>query len=257
MDEVNVATGILRKRCIVGVIGGDESVQVEAARQVGEEIAKASQIILTGGMPLDSNEVKNAALWGAHQAERRSRWFTSVRARMIGILKSKQVEWDTAHPCRLFLKTGLTSFERDAINGLTPDVLIVFQGGRGTLCELAYAVAASKPIRYYKSVAQLRRKTEQHLADGLLNRVLEEALGKYPTVMGKTVSSADLIRELGRALDAATPDDLSPAKTVRDAVAEVFRNRVALGQTGFPGLGGEVQRFETTVKQISDCEKNP
>jgi predicted Rossmann-fold nucleotide-binding protein len=120
---------MLRNRCIVGVIGGDESAQVGAARQVGAEIAKVGQIILTGGTPVNTNDVKNAALWGAHQAEKTGTGSSSVRARMIGILNSEQVDWNTPHPCRLFLKTGLTSFERDAINGLTPDVLIVFQGG--------------------------------------------------------------------------------------------------------------------------------
>jgi hypothetical protein len=47
----------LRKRCIIGVIGGDESHQVAAARKIGEEIARADQIILTGGRPEPGNEV--------------------------------------------------------------------------------------------------------------------------------------------------------------------------------------------------------
>ena len=167
------------------------------------------------------------------------------------------MEWDTDQACRLFLKTGLSSFERDPINGLTPDVLIVFQGGRGTWCELAYAAAAGKPIRYYKSVEALRRRVKEHVADGVLKRVLEEALGKYPDVLGKTVTCADLVREIGKALDSARDDDLSPGEIVRQAVSEAFQDRITLGPTGFPGLGGETQRFEAVVRRICDCGDKP
>ena len=71
MDITQDAAKMPRKRCIVGVIGGDESSQVDAALRVGGEVAKAHQIILTGGTPVDTDDVKNAALWGAHQAEKK------------------------------------------------------------------------------------------------------------------------------------------------------------------------------------------
>ncbi len=254
MSDTLDTAKIGRKRCIVGVIGGDESVQIDSARKVGEEIANADQIILTGGRPVNTNDVKNIVLWGAHEAEKNAAVSRTVRARMIGVLKSKQVEWNTDQPCRLILKTGLTSFERDAINGLTPDVLIVFQGGRGTLCELAYAAAARKPIRYYKSVDQLRRKTEEHLAHDVLRDVLNEATGKYPCVMGRNITSADLIEELHRELDMVQSDDLSPGEIVREAVALAFQNGTALGPTGFPGLNGETRHFEDVVRGICDCD---
>jgi len=149
----------LRKRCIIGVTGGDESHQVAAARKIGEEIARADQIILTGGRPEPGNEVKNATLWGAHEAERSSTADNPVKARMIGILKRGKLNWKMPNPCRLFVQTELSSFERDPINDLTPDAIIVFRGGRGTLCELAYAAAASKPIAFYHSITQLQEKT--------------------------------------------------------------------------------------------------
>lgn len=250
MNAAEGATKLLRMRCIVGVIGGDDSAQVEVAQQVGAEIAKAGHILLTGGTPIDTADVKNAALWGAHQAEKSLSPLAPVRARLIGILKSERVEWDMTHPWRLFLKTGLTSFERDPINGLTPDVLIVFQGGRGTLCELAYAATAGKPIRYYKSGDALKRKFKKHVADGVLKRVLEEALGKYSVVNGKTLTSADLIEELGRVLEDPRVEDLVAGEIVRQGVSDAFKNCVSLGPTGFPGLNGERKHFDSIVERL-------
>src|ERR1035441_1553086 len=100
----------LRKRCIVGVIGGDDSMQVEAARQVGAELARAGHFLLTGGTPMDTNHAKDPALRRRKHAEESS-GSGSLRARMIGILKSRTIEWATPEPCRLFLMTGLSSFE--------------------------------------------------------------------------------------------------------------------------------------------------
>ena len=244
---------LFRTRCLVGVIGGDDSVQSEAARQFGAEIVRAGQILLTGGTPVNTNEVKNAAMWGAMQAEERSAGEEPVRARMIGILNSQTEDWDTSHPCRLYLRTGLTSYERDAINGLTPDVLIVFRGGRGTLCELAYAAAACKPLRYYDSVEALRDKTQEHIADGALAPVLEEALRKYPVVLGREVSSQDLLRALCGALDGAKSEDFDPKRTIHQVVDDVFKHGPRLGPTGFPGLNGEKRRFESLVESIGKC----
>jgi predicted Rossmann-fold nucleotide-binding protein len=251
---------MIRRRCIVGVIGGDDSNQVEAAQRVGEAIARAGQIILTGGEPKNTNEVKNAVLWGAAQAEEAAFGRPPVHARMVGILKSSQdaVDWnDRDHPCRLILKTGLTSFERDPINGLTPDALIVFQGGRGTLCELAYAAAANMPIRYYRSIQQLRNKAAEHLGDGVLKSVFGEALEKYSVVRGRTIGFPDLIRELSGALDTAQSDDLSPEEIVRASVEDAFQGQTELGPVRFPGLWGDVERskvrFESIAHRICRC----
>ena len=255
---------MIRSRCIVGVIGGDDSNQVEAARRVGQAIARAGHIVLTGGEPKDTNDVKNAVLWGAACAEKSAPDNPRVQARMVGILKSAQgsVDWnDRDHPCRLILKTGLTSFERDPINGLTPDTLIVFQGGRGTLCELAYAAAAKKPIRYYRSLHHLRDKTAEHLGDGVLRKVLGEALKKYSVASGSTIAFSDLVRELSDALDTAHSDDLSPEEIVRASVEDAFQGRTELGSAEFPGLWGDTARtkvqFESIVDRICRCGDQP
>jgi predicted Rossmann-fold nucleotide-binding protein len=235
------------------VIGGDESHQVAAARKTGEEIARADQIILTGGRPEPGNEVKNATLWGAHEAERSSTADNPVKARMVGILKGGKLNWKMPNPCRLVVETGLSSFERDPINGLTPDAIIVFRGGRGTLCELAYAAAASKPIAFYDSIVQLRQKTHEHLSDGVLVKVLEEALGRYPNVSGKRVSSEDLITALNHVLKTAQPTNPDPKQLVSELIRRVFAQGTMLPRTGFPGLDGDAEQFEIAVKRMDDC----
>jgi hypothetical protein len=244
-----------RERCIIGVIGGDESTQADAARRVGAEIARAGQILLTGGKPIDTNEVKNAAMWGAKLAQNGSTAEVPVVARMIGILNSEAVEWNVPDSCSLFLKTGLSSYERDAINGLTPDVLVVFRGGRGTLCELAYAAAASKPLRFYDSADALRGKTRKHIADGVLRPVLEEALIKYRVVNGKELTSQYLMQQLLNAVDAAQNEPLNSKLTVRHAVEDAFKGRTQLGESGFPGLDRERSRFELLVQRIGHCSE--
>jgi hypothetical protein len=100
----------------------------------------------------------------------------------------------------------------------------------------------------------LRQKFKEHVADGVLKRVFEETLGKYPVVLGNRVTYADLVRELGRALAVTRAEEVSPEDTVREAIVEAFQNQTPLGPTGFPGLRGETERFEAIVKRICNCE---
>jgi predicted Rossmann-fold nucleotide-binding protein len=252
---MNATSGVQyeRTRCIIGVIGGDESHEAPIARRIGEEIAVAGHIVLTGGKPEPGTEVKNATLWGAHQAELNASTERPVKARMIGILKRGAPKWNPPNPCRLILETGLSSYERDAINGLTPDAMIVFLGGRGTLCELAYAAAAGKPIAFCDSAAALYAKTEEHISDGVLESVFKEALGKYPYVSGKRLTPADLLTALQNALSFEPLSNTDPKQIVYTQIQRVFENVSTLGRTGFPGLNGEIERFEMAVQRMEDC----
>ena len=137
--------------------------------------------------------------------------------------------------------------------GVTPDALVVFRGGRGTMCELAYAIAASKPLRFYDSVDALRESTKAHIVDGGLTPVLEEALGKYPVINGRELNSRDLIHELLNVLGIANNEPLDPNLTVRRAIDDAFKGKLRLGRSGFPGLSRETLRFERHVARISRC----
>ncbi|SIO02211.1 TIGR00725 family protein [Bradyrhizobium erythrophlei] len=124
---------------MIGAIGGDR--HQDAAKAFGKAVAEQGCILLTGGRELqESDEVKDAAMIGARSAE-----ITGAVARLVGILPSEKESW-VATSRRLFLDTGLKHNIRNVINGLTPDVLVVFGGGGGTLAEAAFAIAASKPI---------------------------------------------------------------------------------------------------------------
>jgi hypothetical protein len=122
---------------------------------------------------------------------------------------------------------------------------------------LAYAAAANMPIRYYRSIQQLRNKAAEHLGDGVLKSVFGEALEKYSVVRGRTIGFPDLIRELSGALDTAQSDDLSPEEIVRASVEDAFQGQTELGPVGFPGLWGDVERskvrFESIAHRICRC----
>ena len=135
------------RRAIVGVLGGDD--QHGQARAVGQMIVRNGWILLTGGdgtSKAKKPQVKDTSMCGA----------ASLNGPRIGILPDNTplpssatpriAKWD--QPSRanyLFLKTGVSSKERNVINGQTPDILIALSGGRGTLAEIAFAVAAKKP----------------------------------------------------------------------------------------------------------------
>lgn len=110
-----------QRRIIIGAIGGDG--QKEAAVALGKAVAEAGCILLTGGELRDSDEVKDAAMLGA--ASTRA---TGSTPRLVGIIPSNIPKWDESVENALFLRTGLEHNFRNVINGLTPDVLIVFGG---------------------------------------------------------------------------------------------------------------------------------
>src|SRR5437879_11954477 len=71
--------------------------------------------------------------------------------------------WNERGHC-LLLSTNLNHMERDAINGVTPDVLIFFAGSSGTLCEFAFALQAQKPILFWRARETQRRRQAAHVA---------------------------------------------------------------------------------------------
>ena len=136
----------MHRRALIGVIGGDK--QGETARSLGRAAAAAGVILLTGGgdptdIKLQPDEVKNAVFRGALDAEADG----SGVARFVGVLPSGNVRWLRPRPRHCLLETGLQHFERNVINGVTPDVLVVMGGSRGTLAEAAFALAIPDALR--------------------------------------------------------------------------------------------------------------
>ena len=94
-----------QRRIVIGAIGGDG--HKEAAMAFGKAVAQQGCILLTGGTlqkyESESNEVKDAAMFGAKSAE-----ITGAVARLIGILPNNEGKeiWVTTNR-HLFLDTGL------------------------------------------------------------------------------------------------------------------------------------------------------
>ncbi|CAF0753940.1 unnamed protein product [Didymodactylos carnosus] len=112
----------MRRVSVVGVIGGDDG--SGCARLVGRELAKNGCVVLTGGCAKDNrSETKYAAIMGALDAEQCSEGL----ARYIGIMPGSttgELRFECLSPRQLVIHSGLSSMDRDPMNGITPDVLV-------------------------------------------------------------------------------------------------------------------------------------
>jgi uncharacterized protein (TIGR00725 family) len=244
------------RRIIIGAVGGDK--QKEVAMAFGKAVAEAGCILLTGGKPQDSDEVKDAALLGAAAAESGN----SV-ARIVGILPSETEAWEMETDRRLFLHTGLRHNFRNVINGVTPDVLVIFGGGKGTLAETAFALATGKPLFFCdptrgtvvkRLLANFRRDfVSDSVGDEVINQYLRQPVNTFPGAWTVQPSVENLKTRLEDLL-------MQPQDTPVSAGALVARCITAaaasspLDRTGFPGLPGNataVARFDEIVERMS------
>ena len=127
---------------IVAAVGGDR--QARHAHAFGMAVAKSDCILLTGGGDHNDGEVKNAAVQGCLAARGEG-----AAGRAIGVLPSDRVRWESRDAWHLLLHSGLKHYLRNLINGVTPDIVVVFGGSRGTLAEAAFAMAAGRPTLFF------------------------------------------------------------------------------------------------------------
>lgn len=240
------------RRIIIGAIGGDR--QKDAAKAFGKTVAEAGCILLTGGKLRNSDEVKDAAMIGAVCAES-----SGVAARLVGILPSKEIEWDETSNKSLFLATGLTHYVRNVINGLTPDVLIVFGGSKGTLAEAAFAVAANRPLFFAGPTSDVADRLDKNFdkyfrTNGDVDEYLQKPLNAYRQAWRCSPTVEELKRGLDSLLKNARKRTLAPTELVarcKDATAKVS----LLDPTGFPGLPNQPSsktKFEAIIRRISE-----
>jgi len=132
MEKISVK----RKPFIIGVMGShrDESAAImEAARRLGEAIARRGYVLLTGGGP----GVMEAASEGAYRAG----------GLVIGILPN-----DKRHPLEKYpnqfvdipIYTGMSD-ARNVINAKTPHVLVALRGRSGNLVRNRSCPAKRNP----------------------------------------------------------------------------------------------------------------
>jgi uncharacterized protein (TIGR00725 family) len=249
---------VAQRRIIIGAIGGDR--QKDAAVALGKAVAQAGCILLTGGELRDSDEVKDAAMLGAASA-----LATGSTPRLVGIIPSDMTEWDESVENALFLRTGLKHNFRNVINGLTPDVLIVFGGSRGTLAEAAFALAVRKPLFFchlpsYQVSERLLKNFYEYFtnAEGIRNHDVETYLEQPLDVFREVWKSAPSIVQLKKELGDFLIGDSNTIGTAREAVKRCIAavgDVSLLEKSGFPGLPGDPtakDRFEEIIKRISN-----
>src|ERR1051325_2202163 len=140
-------------KLIIGVLGPTRNIRnidprgtiTKLAQQVGQEITKKGQVILTGGESNSSipSAIKSAAMEGARIAGSQSQ-----PARLISVLRAgifNLVYHSTPACSSLIINTALGD-ERNFINGYVPDAVIAIHGGAGTLSEITFANAVGTPI---------------------------------------------------------------------------------------------------------------
>jgi predicted Rossmann-fold nucleotide-binding protein len=242
---------------IVGAVGGDR--QGRHAHAFGKAVAKSNCILLTGGGDHRGDEVKNAAVRGCLAAR-----CDGAVGRAIGILPSDQVRWESADAWHLLLHTGLKHYLRNLLNGVTPDIVVVFAGGRGTLAEAAFAMAAGRPILFFggeaeePAVVRLRRNFERYFSRGdsadvemYLNQPLQHWRDLYRSRLTTCQLRELLCERLRTAAD--WPDS---AEALAQHCVEQFASLESRPPMGFPGLPGEPDsrlRFQQEIARMSEA----
>lgn len=119
-------------KIVIGVIGAgkcDRKLR-EQAYQVGQEVARAGAILVSGGF----KGVMQAASQGAREAG----------GTVIGIIPG--VDKANANPyCDIVIPTGIGE-ARNVVVVQTADVLISLHGRYGTITEMCFALKQKKPV---------------------------------------------------------------------------------------------------------------
>jgi uncharacterized protein (TIGR00725 family) len=243
------------RRVIVGAIGGDREDAGRDAEAFGAAVARAGLILTTGGKPSGGPAVKNAAMRGAADS--------GAIARLIGFLPQKDAPagWVYVRPYRLMIGTGLKSTMRNGFTGLTPDVMVVFPGSRGTLTELAFAWKKGSHVLLWNSRQFLKQKRAHHeVARDSLGSVydqIEDARQVLPVEISSCFTVDALAGAMGEALDTAdewTGDSTDIVQAIRERCGGFEVNM----PSGYPGMKNDVmakERFEKIVMAISSETK--
>jgi len=237
---------MLRKP-IVGVFGGGNTATdvQDAANFLGYATAVSGAVLLTGGLPAPGEGVKNVAMRGARCAAKDGK----VLARLIGVLTSKDEGESLENiQCRYqrLIKTKLTNYQRNPVNGFTPDAVVVLGGEAGTLAELAFALAAKRPCYFAGSTEPLREFLRTKRAK--VEAVIQTGLDQYRTFEARALTVKGIADNLdeylrGKSDDLTLPVDLSGAETlVNKIVQEIDGRGVRSGRSGFPGVPGVLSK---------------
>lgn len=118
---------------VVGVMGGKKASahHIEMAKKLGEFIAQSGFILLNGG--------KNSGIMEASAKGSKNKGGLS-----IGVLPDDNKD-NLSQYIDIPIITGIGN-ARNQINILSSDIVIAFQGGLGTISEIAFAIKMKKPL---------------------------------------------------------------------------------------------------------------
>lgn len=219
------------RRPLIGVIGGNGvpyPVSI-AAERVGRAIATKGAVLLTGGQPSEGRDVKRAAMRGALCAERLS---VGTVARLIGVLPLGETPLDGLNlrpKTQRLICTNLEGAGRNPINGMTPDKVLVFGGGSGTLAELGFALTSKTQVFFVNAnaVAKLTGALDDENGNNRFLRKLDKGLTFLRTIQNQTLTKSEIeemiIEEINKAepVDAADDVDQWAETLVIDALQRV------------------------------------
>ena len=219
---------------LVGVIGGYDS--TGSARSIGRELMKRNCVLLTGGYPLDHSTGTNClALSGALDAETQDEGI----ARFIGVIPmalKPNVIFECLTPRQLIIHSQMDSFDRDPINGTTPDILICLAGGPGTICELTFGIVAGREVVFHEQSAQMlldQCRNQRYQIQRILSGVAEKWKGYMKLPDGDEDA---LFNHLTKYLETATNRvPLTTAATIVETALQHLPNPL-LEVPAFPGI---------------------
>jgi uncharacterized protein (TIGR00725 family) len=236
------------RRPIVAAFGGDRAGPL--AYEFGAAVARSGCILLTGGGVENTAQIKDLTAKGARGAD--------ARARFVGILPSTAVVWQVATN-ELLLHTGLPHNIRNLINGVTPDVVVVFGGGCGTLAEAGFAAAAGKPIFFLGSKAECLERLQRNYQKYYVANAAEN-VDLYLDAPLRRFHSPAFTGWTPEALKNRIQDVVGQSVEWNGGASQLVRRcldclgATNLSVTGFPGLPsqpGSKSRFESEIRRIS------
>lgn len=205
---------------------------------------------------MPGSQVKRAAMRGAVSAHS----IQGIFARFVGVLpKSEAREFKTEPSTQRLVPTPFSSGERNPINAMASDAMLVFEGGEGTLAELGFALTVQRPIFFVGSVVALRASFNETETITRLKNLLEQGLKKFPAIGGRpspenianmlriclegTNDTAGIPDHREALLGTADIDDQWARRLVRIAIAKI-PTQLLRTSSGFPDLPGVLNKAD-------------
>lgn len=137
----------------------------------------------------------------------------------------------------LIIHSGLSSLDRDPINGTTPDVLVCFDGGPGTICELAFGIAVGREAIFHGNCAQnlLDKCIKSRRPE--IKQPLSQVAAKWQTHLKLPKNDGDAILNIliEYLRKAAGREQLTSATKIVQAALQMLPNQLS-DIPAFPGV---------------------